>query len=280
MLSGAPLARSATLAFYKILDSAVVHFDQFKPAQVLVQALPDLAPVNFWRGEAAEEHPPPLPHPAAEPEDEEGGGDSSASEAAAPLGEAARAAAVAVEAARAAGDASLSESDSSEGGASSDSEAHGPGSSPEALPSPSSPGDGAASAASASSPGSARGSGDDAPVADPPPAAPVPLAARAFPGGRRAHTAWELPRGIGVLKYDERLCILAAHCPIEEHGVCRLNRTLRAAAAPGSSGARLAQGRPLGVLLAWLSAPTLRRKPFRTGSPTRTSAGPPSGAIP
>ena len=37
--------------------------------------------------------------------------------------------------------------------------------------------------------------------------------------------------------------------------MCRLNRTLRAAAAPGSSGARLAQGRPLGVLLAWLSAP-------------------------
>jgi hypothetical protein len=53
--------------------------------------------------------------------------------------------------------------------------------------------------------------------------------------------------GAGVLKWDSKLNILSAHCRHKDHGRnCRLNRTLK------ESDKNDAQGRPVGLLLAWL----------------------------
>ena len=65
----------------------------------------------------------------------------------------------------------------------------------------------------------------------------------------KARTAPDI-RGDGkaMLKYDTQLRILSAHCRDPNHGPrCRVNRTLRG----GDSNP--AQGRPAGLLMAWLA---------------------------
>ena len=91
------------------------------------------------------------------------------------------------------------------------------------------------------------------PELEPPPPHPAPRRGR--PAGvhaaRLAHQELGADiRGDGLpfLKYDTQLNILSAHCKLEGHGrFCRLNRTLNANPRKSS------QGRPCGVLLAWLA---------------------------
>lgn len=82
-------------------------------------------------------------------------------------------------------------------------------------------------------------------------AAAADAAPRAAAVDRVAHPDWPICRGgvnIGSIKYDTVRGFLAAHCGNPAHGkLCRLNRTCRPAAR-----GRPAQGRPLGLLLAWL----------------------------
>lgn len=70
-------------------------------------------------------------------------------------------------------------------------------------------------------------------------------------GSRRPHDTYYVDvRGDGLcfLKHDARLQILSAHCRHPSHGnLCRVNRTLR------TRGTKPAQGRPGGMLLAWLA---------------------------
>lgn len=51
---------------------------------------------------------------------------------------------------------------------------------------------------------------------------------------------------IGFIKYGAADAILSAHCRAAGHGLCRMNRTVRP--NPRKPG----QGRPLGLLIAWL----------------------------
>jgi hypothetical protein len=87
------------------------------------------------------------------------------------------------------------------------------------------------------------------------------------PGAARVHKArfsnpnWAVPGGSIVQDYGRKS--LDAHCSIPEHhhptNPCRLNRTALAA----SRGRETAQGRPIGLLLAWLAAG--EHRPSRDG---------------
>ncbi len=87
------------------------------------------------------------------------------------------------------------------------------------------------------------------------PAAPAPAAgpvAQVYGADRVPHPDWPITlggRAIGSIKYDTVRCQLSAHCcETSGHGAqCRLNRTCK----PSTRG-KLEQGRPLGLLLAWL----------------------------
>lgn len=91
------------------------------------------------------------------------------------------------------------------------------------------------------------------PELEPPPPHQEPRRGRRL-GGQAARLAHQELRadirgdGLPFLKYDTQLNILSAHCKLEAHGrFCRLNRTLKVNPRKSS------QGRPCGVLLAWLS---------------------------
>ena len=92
-----------------------------------------------------------------------------------------------------------------------------------------------------------------APAAAPPPPAPLAAARRRAPqysGHREAHMTWEVP-GLGWLKLDTKNHYLAAHCRAPGHGMtCRLNRSVLSSGQPS----RQHQGRPFGLLIAWLRA--------------------------
>lgn len=84
---------------------------------------------------------------------------------------------------------------------------------------------------------------------------PVPPPPAALPKRRARDTTRHPERlvdirgdGKAMLKYDTKLHILSAHCNHTDHGPhCRVNRTLK----PRDSNP--AQGRPLGLLMAWLN---------------------------
>ena len=67
-----------------------------------------------------------------------------------------------------------------------------------------------------------------------------------------AHMRFETPlpsNEFAIIKCDEEMKIMAGHCNYPGHGIyCRLNRATR----PHAKGRKEAQGRPLGLILAWL----------------------------
>lgn len=114
----------------------------------------------------------------------------------------------------------------------------------------------------------ASGSGASAAAAPPseslniettPPAA-VPakgVAERAQPVARRPRADFELQVPGGTLRYYEGTNSVVAHCFRHGSQECRLTRTMNASTARGRAG----QGRPIGLLCAWLEAgmdPALR----------------------
>jgi hypothetical protein len=86
----------------------------------------------------------------------------------------------------------------------------------------------------------------DATAAEPP---PLPAARLVRPGRIKTHQEEVFPVPGGEIRYNCVTNVLVAHCGNAEHGDCRKQRTLKAQLRGSARGG---QGRPIGLLTAWL----------------------------